>query len=255
MKTFNYIIVDDDIQAHNVLNKLMKIHDNFKCIGNYYNVVTATKAIKEIKPDLIFLDIEMPDLDGFVLFKYIEKETKVIITTSHRELGANGFDSGALDYICKPIFPDRLFEAVNRFISAIERDKSYNKDKNDIKNAHKLVDFIFASREKERKTIRIDIKDIFYITKSGNHIVIYTDNDGPFYKIDSLKEVIETLPSNEFHFVNQSYIFNVNKIESVDGENIIIDKKKNENIKISNELKKDLKKFLKSSMFVNISKS
>lgn len=255
MKTFNYIIVDDDLQAHNVLNKLMKIHDNFKCIGNFYNVVSATKAIKETKPDLIFLDIEMPDLDGFVLFKYIGKETKVIITTSHRELGANGFDSGALDYICKPIFPDRLFEAVNRFASAIEIERSYLKDKNEIKNPHKLVDFIFASREKERKTIRIDVKDIFYITKSGNHIVIYTDNDGPFFKIDTLKEVIDTLPNNEFRFVNQSYIFNVNKIESIDGENIIIDKGKNVNIKISSELKKDLIAFLKSSMLVNISKS
>lgn len=254
MKTFKYIIVDDDLQAHNVLNKLMKIHDNFKCIGNFYNVVSATKAIKETKPDLIFLDIEMPDLDGFVLFKYIEKETKVIITTSHRELGANGFDSGALDYICKPIFPDRLFEAVNRFASAIEIERSYLNDKNEVKISHKLVDFIFASREKERKTVRIDIKDIFYITKSGNHIVIYTDNDGPFYKIDTLKEVIETLPYNEFRFVNQSYIFNVNKIELADGENIIINKSKNENIKISSDYKKDLKKFLKTSMLVNLSK-
>jgi DNA-binding LytR/AlgR family response regulator len=242
MTNFQYAVIDDDIQAHNIIDKLMHIHETYKCIGNYYDVVKATQGLKEKKPDLIFLDIDMPELNGFTLLKYLDKDINVIVTTAHRDYGAAGFDHGVLDFICKPIFPDRLFDALNRFVIAFENEKKQTHEMEIQKDKKKGVPFIFASRHKEKKTIRIDTPEIFYITKTGNFIMIYTDTDGPFYKIDTLKEIYETLPSDEFCFVNHSYIFCIDKIVCADGDNILINEKTKEYVKISKDMKKELGK-------------
>lgn len=242
MTNFQYAVIDDDIQAHNIIDKLMQIHETYKCIGNYYDVVKATQGLKEKKPDLIFLDIDMPELNGFTLLKNLDKDIKVIVTTAHRKYGATGFDHGVLDFICKPIFPDRLFDALNRFVNAFENEKKQTHEMEIQKDKKKGVPFIFASRYKEKKTIRIDTPEIFYITKTGNFIMIYTDTDGPFYKIDTLKEIFETLPSDKFCFVNHSYIFCIDKIVCADGYNILINEKTKEYVKISKDMKKELGK-------------
>jgi two-component system LytT family response regulator len=242
MTTFLYAVIDDDVQAHNVIGKLMHIHDNYKCIGNYYDVVKASQGLKEKKPDLIFLDIDMPELNGFTLLKNLSKDIKVIVTTAHRNYGASGFDHGVLDFICKPIFPDRLFDALNRFENSFENEKNLANELGNQKEKKKGVPYIFASRHKEKKTIRIDTPEIFYITKTGNFIMIYTDTDGPFYKIDTLKEIFETLPSDEFCFVNHSCIFCIDKIVCADGNNILTNEEKKEYVKISNDMKKELGK-------------
>lgn len=255
MTKYKYAIIDDDMQAHNVINKLMQIHDNYECIGNYFDVVKASQALKEIKPDLIFLDIDMPELNGFVLLKHIDKSIKVIITTAHRNYAADGFDYGALDFITKPIFPDRLFEALSRFVNVFENDNIRKNDLAISKEKKKVVPYIFASRHKEKKTIRIETDDIYYITKTGNFIMIYTDTDGPFYKIDTLKEIYDTLPSDKFCFVNHSFIFCIDKIICLDGENILINKEKNEYIKISNDKKKEISKINKSAITATFKKT
>ena len=245
METVKYVIIDDDMQAHNVISKLMEIHKNYECAGEYYDVISAIDSIKEIKPDFIFLDIDMPNLNGFELLKYIDKSIKVIVTTSHRNYAADGFDRGVTDFLTKPIRQERLFEALNRITLAIENEKKLKGGAYITQLRKHNISYIFASRLKEKNTIQIEIKDIYYITKTGNNVEIYTDNDGPFYKVESLKEIMEILPDNEFSFANQSYVFNIKKARCLDGENIILNEELKINIKISPAYREKFKNKLK----------
>ncbi|MFZ4740574.1 MAG: LytR/AlgR family response regulator transcription factor [Bacteroidales bacterium] len=233
METVKYVVIDDDIQAHNVISKLMEIHKTYECVGNYYDVITAIDAVKEANPYFIFLDIDMPNLKGFELLKYIDKSIKVIVTTSHRNYAAEGFDRGITDFLTKPIRQERLFEALNRINSAIETENKLKRSLfiNDLKKD--ASSYICASRLKEKNPVQIEKKDIYYITKTGNHVEIYTDTDGPYYKIESLKEIMQILPEEDFSFANQSYIFNVKKAKCIDGESIVLDANQNIIIKIS----------------------
>lgn len=128
MTTYKYVVIDDDLQAHNVIIKLMEIHKHFECVGEYYDVVNAIEAVKEKKPDFIFLDIDMPNLNGFEMLKYIDKSIKVVVTTSHRNYAVDGFDRGVTDFLTKPIRQERLFEALNRVSSIIETEKKLKDD-------------------------------------------------------------------------------------------------------------------------------
>ncbi len=244
MGTTKYVVIDDDIQAHNVISKLMEVHSNYECEGKYYDVISAIEGIKEIKPDFIFLDIDMPNLNGFELLKYIDKSIKVIVTTSHRNYAADGFDRGITDFLTKPIRQERLFEALNRVANVIETEMKLKGGMFVTQLKKNNVSYIFASRLKEKSTIQIEKKDIYYITKTGNHIEIYTENDGPFYKIESLKEIMEVLPENEFVFANQSYVFNLRKIKNTDGEYIILggQHKNKTSIKISPGYRENFRK-------------
>jgi DNA-binding LytR/AlgR family response regulator len=233
MEQLKYVIIDDDLLAHSVILNLMQIHSAYECSGKFYNVKDSIEPIRKIKPDFIFLDIDMPNLKGFELLKYIDKSIKVIVTTSHRNYAAEGFDRGITDFLTKPIRQERLFEALNRINSAIETENKLKRSLfiNDLKKD--ASSYICASRLKEKNPVQIEKKDIYYITKTGNHVEIYTDTDGPYYKIESLKEIMQILPEEDFSFANQSYIFNVKKAKCIDGESIVLDANQNIIIKIS----------------------
>jgi len=245
METHKYVVIDDDMQAHNVITKLMDVHKSFECVGDYYDVISAIDAIKELKPDFIFLDIDMPNLNGFELLKYIDKSIKVVVTTSHRNYAADGFDRGVTDFLSKPIRQERLFEALNKVTNAIETEKKLKGGMYITQLRKHNISYIFASRLKEKNTIQIEIKEIYYITKAGNNVEIYTDTDGPFYKVESLKEIMEILPESDFSFANQSYVFNIKKARCIDGENIILNEELQLNIKISPAYRDNFKKALK----------
>ena len=233
METIKYVVIDDDIQAHNVISKLMEIHKTYECVGNYYDVISAIDAVKEIYPYFIFLDIDMPNLKGFELLKYIDKSIKVIVTTSHRNYAAEGFDRGVTDFLTKPIRQERLFEALNRISTALDNENKLKTSLyiNDLKKD--TTSYICASRLKEKNPVQIEKKDIYYITKTGNYVEIYTDTDGPYYKVESLKEIMQILPEEDFAFASQSYIFNIKKAKCYDGESIVLDEDQNIIVKIS----------------------
>lgn len=231
MNTLKYAIVDDDILAHSVILTLMEVHESYECIGKYFNVIHAIESIKNDKPDIIFLDIDMPDLNGFELLKYIDRSIKVIVTTAHRKYAVEGFDNDILDFLTKPIRQERLFKALLKARTLIESELKFKIVDHQIPSVKKELSYIYACRHREKNACRIEKSDIQYITKANNQIEIYTVTDGPFYKPDTLRGVMEVLPENEFLFVNQSYIVNVLKTECVDGENIYINEHKS--IKIS----------------------
>lgn len=222
MELIRYVIIDDDSLAHSVILNLMGIHENYKCIAQHYNVKESIEPIRRLKPDFIFLDLDMPDFNGFELIKYIDKSIKVIITTSHRNYALDGFNNGVVDFLTKPISKQRLFESVIRVHDLISLERRGRADLN-INNysKHHKTEIIYVSRLKSKEQLKLTIDDITYITKSNNEAEIYTTNDGPFYKTGSLKEIIQLLPPDLFSFANQSFIFNTTVYGSETGEVVV----------------------------------
>jgi len=218
MKKFKYVIVDDNPLAHEILLNLMEIYKDYECIGQFYNVMSATTALKAIVPQMIFLDIEMPHLMGFELIKHIDKSIKVVVTTSHRNFAGDGFDYKVFDFLSKPINPARLFETINSLNDMFDMEEKLKN--NSIKKNN--ISYLTVTKLLNKETIIIQKNEINYITKLTNNAEIYTDDGNKYYKLITLHDLMNELSEDEFAFVNNSYIINLRKAVTHDGETIIL---------------------------------
>lgn len=223
-KDISYIIVDDDYLTIGYLKDLMKLHKGFKCIGEYQDVIEAIDGINNLNADFIFLDIEMPEMTGFEMLKFINRNnTKVIIITSHREFAHEGFDNHVFDYLCKPIKQNRLYECLNLLKKEICKENQEDNVQQKLIDNNKLFPYLLVRPYKERKNIQILKSEIYYIQKWQNSLKVVDIHENVYNYEDSLKAIMKILPEKDFSYANQSYIFNIHKAICYDGKNIIMD--------------------------------
>lgn len=219
MDTIKYAIIDDNELLHNELLVLMEEYQEFKCIAEFYDIVSAAKALKELRLDMIFLDMELKNSLGFELMQHIDKSVKVVVISSHSEYALEGFNYKIIDFVTKPIRPLRLYNALIRVKEAIEIDneKLYKKNTNQ-------DTFILVSILNPLKLVNILRSDIHYIMKNENYCNIYTYDNNVYAKHITLKEFIKELSHDEFVFVNKSYIVNIKSATTPDGVTIKLGK-------------------------------
>jgi len=233
METIKYLIVDDEPLAHQSLEILMKNYDQLKCIGNAYNAFKAFTFIKEHKPDLLFLDMDMPDMNGMELLKNLMQPIKVVITTAHPVYALEGYDYGVIDFLLKPIKAERLFKTMGKIIEVFSNAALLEKNStSDI--TEEKQDYVFGTVDKKIFE-KIYFDEIRYIEKVGNYLYIHASNGKSYYYLTSLKTMKSILPESEFSYANQSIIYSKSKIECPDGKNIVI--KENLVYKISPDYK------------------
>ena len=164
--------------------------------------------------DLIFLDIQMPNLSGLEFMKIIKGKSKVVFTTAYAEFAVNGFEQEALDYLLKPIPFERFLRAAQRAldVAAFTTPEWMPMEKTD--------DYIFVKTESKGKMLKVNFKNIMYVEGLKNYVSIYTVNDRIITYM-SIKELEGTLPSN-FMRVHKSYIVSLDKIKAVDGNQILL---------------------------------
>ena len=211
MKKIRYAIIDDDGFAHDDLIRLMKIHTDFECAAHYFNVIEASKALKDVNPDFIFLDVEMPNLNGFELLNYIDKTIYIIITSSNTNYAYKGFEHQVFDFLSKPIEQEKLFRTTYR-LTEIINNKNQPKDINLNKSIDVEHAFILASKMKEKDLFKLQLKEICSIVKNGNHVEFTTINKAIFYRRDNIYSIIKELPSDYFKIINRSTIVNISKV-------------------------------------------
>jgi DNA-binding LytR/AlgR family response regulator len=224
------IIVDDEPMARDILeNHLQKI-EAVNVVDSCKNAIEAFNVINKNQIDLIFLDINMPEISGLSFANSINKNIKVIFTTAYREYAVEGFNLQAVDYLLKPISFDRLLQAVNKYlgenISLVSPSTSeITQEKND---------FIFV--RSERKMIKINFSEIDFIESLSDYIKIHMAQ-----KIIVTRETISNieakLPKNDFLRIHRSYILSMAKINSFTNEYIEIGKRA---LPISRSYKKDV---------------
>lgn len=205
------IIVDDEPLAVKLLESFVTKTPDLRLLGSFTDSVEAINAIKEQKPDLLFLDIQMPDLNGMELAHMIPANTRVIFTTAFKEYAFESYEVSALDFLLKPI-------RYNKFLSAVEKAKQwYEREPADDDNKTKSL---FIRVDGELRNITID--SITYVSGMKDYVMFYLDGETkPLITHLTMKAVEAMLPTDKFLRVHRSYIIAVDKIKKIDRNDCI----------------------------------
>jgi len=213
----NCYIVDDELHALNVLSDYIARTPNVSLAGKSDDPIAALLEINEIMPDVAFVDIEMPNITGLEFSKLVKKEISIIFTTAHPNFAIDAFEHGVYDFLLKPI-------KYERFVKSIQKITDIRKSLSQDVLAHPQKDHIFIQSGLKGQMIRINLEDIIYIESLNNYIIIHLNHEKYIVYL-TLKETIDTLPSNWFSRIHKSIIVNDDKIKSIEGNRVIIDEK------------------------------
>lgn len=229
------IVVDDEPLALDQLEGYVSRLPDLKLLQSFNNAIKALDYLYYNDVDLMFVDINMPDLSGMEFVKACENPPKVIFTTAHREYAAEGFKVDAADYLLKPIsfaaFSQSVAKTKKRYFSNAEvHSENQNED----------GDFLFIKTE--YKIVRINLHNIKYIEGMGDYVRIHQVDGKPIMALLSLIKITEHLPDSKFMRVHRSYIVNLSEIRTIERNRIVFDQ--NVYIPVSDQYKDDFKKFI-----------
>lgn len=211
MKKYKCYIIDDEPLALNVIEQHLSKFVQFEVCGKNTDPIDALQKIKQIKPDLIFLDIEMPEITGLDFIQSLQNKPDIIITTAYREYAVEGFELNVLDYLVKPI-------PFKRFVMAIERFLEHQPIQI---LAPKLVESACIFVKSDRKTIKIPVDDILYVEGVKDYVKIVLTNQKIMTKI-SIGNFLKNLPSTHFLQVHKSFVVAKNKITAYTAHDVEI---------------------------------
>ena len=215
------IIVDDEPLAVRLLESFVNKTPDLQLVGSFTDSVEAINVIKELKPDLLFLDIQMPDMSGMELAHVVPAETKIIFTTAFKEYAYESYEVSALDFLLKPI-------RYNKFISAVEKARQWfghklnnqnNQNNLNIQNTqkepHGKQETVFLRVEGEFR--QVALSKIIYVCGMKDYVMFYlSDEKRPLITHLTMKSVEDMLPTTLFMRISRSYIVALDKIKSVD---------------------------------------
>lgn len=234
----NCLVIDDEQAAIKILSSYILKVPYFKLVGSTTNPIEGLKMVAENEIDLIFLDIQMPNLTGLEFAEAIGSACKIIFTTAYSEYAMKGFDLHAIDYLLKPVsFP--------RFLNAAQKASEHFKSKLEIKNSE--IDYLIVKGDNKGKLNKIEIEDIDYIEGKRNYVAIVC-GDKKTMTLMNMKDLEENLPANKFIRVHKSFIVPVSNILSVDGNTIILKRNKTAEILIGFSYKAAFLEIMKARM-------
>ena len=210
----NCLIIDDEPLAINVIKNHIKEIDNINVIDTFNSAIDALNFMKSNTVDLLFLDINMPLLDGLDFIKSLDKKPMIVITTAYSEYAIKTYELEVLDYLMKPISFPRFLKAVNRAFKELNSNLTSN-----IGVAKRAHIFIKVDKKKMQKIYLDEIliieslRDYLKITTISNKYIIHS----------TLSSFTEKLPSNNFIRIHRSFTIAIDKIEAVQGNSVEID--------------------------------
>ncbi|MFZ1808034.1 MAG: LytTR family DNA-binding domain-containing protein [Cyclobacteriaceae bacterium] len=202
------LIVDDERLARKELIKLLEEHPSIEVVGEAMNADEAEQMVNELNPDLLFLDIQMPGRTGFQLLESLDSAPLVVFTTAYDEFALKAFEVNALDYVLKPIHPERLSEAVQKIN---EKEKSRGGRSKDKKLG--LDDQVFV-KDGDRCWF-VSLTNIRLFESDGNYIKVYFDSNRPMIH-KSLNALDEKLDERAFFRASRKHIINLSWVESIE---------------------------------------
>ncbi|QXP54096.1 response regulator transcription factor [Cellulophaga sp. HaHa_2_95] len=210
MKKIKTVIVEDSRLARNEIKELLKQHPELELVGEAENVDEGFELINATKPDLLLLDINMPEKDGFELLEMLDEVPITVFTTAFDEYAIKSFEYNALDYLLKPINDKRFSQAIDKVKIKIEGASSDETPA----NTERLTESSQIFIKDGEKCWLVKIGDILLIEIVGNYSRVYFQDQKPMlYK--SLNQVEEKLPVENFFRVNRQQIINMNHIKNV----------------------------------------
>ncbi|WP_299114294.1 LytTR family DNA-binding domain-containing protein [uncultured Winogradskyella sp.] len=220
VKTINCIIVDDEAVAREIIALHLSKIERISVLAQCGNVVEAFNAISQHEVDLVFLDINMPEITGIAFAKSINKNIQVIFTTAYRDYAVEGFDLQAVDYVMKPISFERLSQAINRYFEISEPSITTTKPL-------ETQDFIFVRADRQMQ--KIDFESIIYIESYSDYIKIHCKENTStklstrsIVTRETISNIEAKLPKSQFLRIHRSYIVAIKEISTFTNEFVSI---------------------------------
>ena len=226
--TFSCIIIDDEPLAQSVIESYLKNVPNLELKAKFDNAIEALSYLNSNEVDLMFLDINMPELSGIDLLKTLSKKPEVILTTAYSEYAIEGYELGVSDYLLKPIALPRFLKATTKTIDLLTKEKNYKE------GGGEKPRFVFI--KVDGINLKVLLEDINYIEAYGNYLKVFT-TEKMFLVTETMVNFIKKLDS-DFVRVHKSYIIPISKIEKLIGNRIHIGENQ---IPIGNTYKSELK--------------
>jgi len=216
-KEINALIVDDEHLAREIVKKYLEKYQNINIIGECSNGFDAVKEITEKKPDLVFLDIQMPKLNGFEMLELLDEQPAIIFTTAFDNYAIKAFEVNAVDYLLKPFSEERFNEALNRVVERAQQ-KNINNE-----NVDKLIEHHDQQPELlERVVVKdgskisiIPVETLKWLEAQDDYVRIHSEG-GRFMKKKTMKFFEDHLNPNMFIRIHRSSIININSIKQME---------------------------------------
>lgn len=231
-ETISCLILDDEPVAREIIATHLGKIPSIKIEASCSNAIEAFHVLRSHKIDLVFLDINMPEVSGIAFAKSINKNIKVIFTTAYRDFAVEGFELQAVDYLLKPISFERLLKAVHNYFDIHANSKQT--ESTQVNNN----DFMFIRAD--RRMIKVDFSSIIYIESYSDYIKIHITNHTLVTR-ETLNAIEAKLPNNHFIRIHRSFIIALKHIQSFTNEEITIN---NIALTISRSYKKEVLKAL-----------
>lgn len=213
MKTWNAIIIDDEPLARQRLKRLLKPHDHIQIIGEADNGETGLSIIAELQPDLIFLDIEMPVLNGFEMLARLPDPPRVVFTTAYDQYAIKAFEENSVDYLLKPIENDRLDKTIARLDSLGEPLQSSVLEKMLLQIRQPALAKTLTIKTGD-KIMLIKLAEISYAQAEEKYVSIFTTAGKKFLTDYTLSSLEEKFPAN-FVRIHRAFIINADQIKEI----------------------------------------
>lgn len=232
----NCLIIDDEQHAIDILVHYVNQTPQLQLAGSSINPIEALQQVAEKKIDLIFLDIQMPELSGIDFIKALNGTAKVILTTAYSEFALESYELDVVDYLLKPIRLSRFLSAVQK--AANELNKEEEKET--------AEDYIFVKTESKGKLLKINLADIEYVEGMKNYVAIYRNGQKTLV-YTSMREIEDRLPHKDFIRVHKSFIIAIAKVTGIEGNLVRLQNVKTE-VTIGESYKSALMEIIRNKM-------
>ncbi len=213
-KTIRCVIIDDEPPAIRILERYITKIPFMECIATYTNPLEVLKIVNNTEIDVVFLDIQMPELTGLQLSKLLKTNTKIIFTTAYPQYAIDGFELSAVDYLVKPIAFDRFYQACLKL-----QPKEDEKVAVETKEASEA--YFFFKTDGKHNYVKVFVSDILYIEGLKNYLAVHLKNEQIIiYK--TLKQLKEELSETRFIQIHKSFIIALNAIDKIENTSVWI---------------------------------
>ena len=203
------VIIDDEPLAIKVVENHLKEFQNFEVIETFNNPIEALPLLEKGAVDVLFLDINMPKMNGLDFANTLNSKMNIVITSAYREYAVESYDLNVLDYLVKPIPFNRFLKTINKITQQVYLQKGIQKEEDSSNES-----FIFLKVDK--KLVKIKFKDILYIESLKDYIKVFTTL-GNYLVHKSLTSITEELPDTNFIRIHRSYTIAIDKVKSLEG--------------------------------------
>lgn len=204
------VAIDDDPQALQLMKAYIEKSPSLKLVQLFEDPVTAAEFLRDHPADLVFIHIQMTNVNGLDLVRSLANKPMIIFTTAQRKFTFEGFELQAVDHLLKPV-------GFERFSKAVAKAEEYFKFKNSMASEEEFL-YVYS----EYKLLKIHLNDIEFIESLEDYVRIHLTNQKPVLSLMPLKRVLQKLPAAKFQRVHRSYIVSVNKIKSVVNKKIVL---------------------------------